>query len=66
MIPLRKAPEKDFSLTYNFSSEEVAKLAKYFRDNQSTLPKGLENFYKKLEDSIYNSLSLDEVKKFYS
>ena len=66
MIPMREAPEKNFSLTYSFNSEEVAKLAKFLRDNFEKMPNGLENFYRVLEDSIYNSLSLDEVKKFYS
>lgn len=55
-----------FKLTYDFSSNEIAVLAKFLRNNQSSLPKGLEKFYKALEDSVYNSLSLDEVKNFYS
>ena len=66
MIPMRPVPEKDFSLTYNFNSNEVAILAKFLRDHQEQLPTGLEIFYKALEDSVYKSLSLDEVKKFYS
>jgi UPF0755 protein len=33
---------------------------------QEELPEGLEIFYKTLEDSIYNCLSLEEVKRFYS
>ena len=66
MIPMRQPDKKDFSLSYNFTSEEVAGLAKFLRDNQETLPSGLEYFYKALEDAVYKSLSLDEVKKFYS
>ena len=66
MIPLRQVPQKEFSLSYNFNSKEVAILAKLLRTKQEELPEGLENFYRALEDSIYNSLSLDEVKKFYS
>lgn len=66
MIPMRPVPEKDFSLTYNFSSQEVAALARFLRDNEEKLPPGLEMFCKALEDSVYKSLSLDEVKKFYS
>ena len=31
-----------------------------------SLPEGLEMFYKTLEDSIYNCMSLEEVKRFYS
>ncbi len=66
MIPMRSVPEKEFSLSYNFNSQEVAALAKFLRDNEEGLPPGLELFYKALEDSVYKSLSLDEVKKFYS
>ena len=66
MIPMRPVPEKDFSLTYNFSSQEVAALARFLRDNEEKLPPGLEMFCKALEDSVYKSLSLDEVKEFYS
>ena len=66
MIPMREPDEKKFTLSYNFTSNEVAALAKFLRDNQESLPDGLEYFYKALEDSVYKSLSLDEVKKFYS
>lgn len=66
MIPMRPVPQKEFSLSYNFNSQEVAALAKFLRDNQEKLPSGLEYFYKALEDSVYKSLSLDEVKQFYS
>ena len=66
MIPMREPDEKKFTLSYNFTSKEVAGLAKFLRDTQENLPEGLEHFYKALEDSVYNSLSLDEVKKFYS
>lgn len=53
-------------LDYSFSKKELFILAKYLRLKQEELPEGLETFYKTLEDSIYNSLSLEEVKKFYS
>ena len=57
----------DFSvLEYNFSKKELFILAKYLRSKQEELPPGLEVFYKTLEDSIYNTLSLEEVKKFYT
>lgn len=66
MIPMRQVPEKEFTLSYNFNSKEVAALAKFLRNNQENMPEGLEIFYRALEDSVYKSLSLDEVKKFYS
>ena len=56
----------EFKLTYNFNSDEIALLAKFLRDNQERMPKGLEKFYKALEDCVYNSLSLEEARLFYS
>jgi hypothetical protein len=53
-------------LEYSFSKKELFLLAKYLRTKQEELPEGLEIFYKTLEDSIYNCLSLEEVKRFYS
>lgn len=53
-------------LDYSFSKKELYLLAKYLRTKQEELPEGLETFYKSLEDSIYNFMSLDEVKRFYS
>ena len=53
-------------LDYSFSKKELFLLAKFLRQKQEELPEGLEIFYKTLEDTIYNTLSLEEVKKFYS
>ena len=53
-------------LEYSFSKKELFLLAKYLRTKQEEIPEGLELFYKTLEDSIYNCLSLEEVKRFYS
>lgn len=53
-------------LDYSFSKNELFQLAKYLRTKQEELPEGLELFYKTLEDSIYNCMSLQEVKRFYS
>lgn len=53
-------------LEYSFSKKELFLLAKYLRTKQEELPEGLELFYHTLEDSIYNCLSLEEVKRFYS
>ncbi|MBO4858220.1 MAG: hypothetical protein J5527_06870 [Treponema sp.] len=67
MISSDNKKDKDgFSLTYSFTSKEIAVLAKYLRENQTKLPEGLEHFYKAMEDSVYNSLSLEEVRNFYS
>lgn len=62
-----KIDNEDFTvLEYSFSKKELFLLAKFLRKNQEQLPEGLEKFCKTLEDSVYNSLSLEEVKKFYS
>ena len=62
-----KINNEDISvLEYNFSKKELFLLAKFLRQNEEKLPDGLESFYHVLEDSIYNTLSLDEVKRFYS
>lgn len=62
-----KIDNEDVSvLKYNFSKKELFLLAKFLRQNEEKLPNGLESFYHVLEDSIYNTLSLDEVKRFYS
>ncbi len=54
------------ALDYTFSKKEIFLLAKFLRTKQEEMPEGLENFYRTLEDSIYNVMSLDEVKRFYS
>lgn len=64
MIP--QPNEEKFSLSYNFKAKEIAILAKFFREKQTELPEGLEHFSKALEDSVYNCLSIEEVKNFYS
>ncbi len=53
-------------LDYSFSKKEVFVLAKFLRQKQEELPEGLELLYKTLEDSVYNCMSLEEVKRFYS
>lgn len=55
-----------FKLTYNFTSDEIKILSKFLRAKENELPRGLENLTKALEESIYDCLSLDEIKDFYS
>jgi hypothetical protein len=67
MIPLNRKPEpQNFNFSYNFDSEETAKLAKFFRENQERLPNGLEKFSKALEDAVYHGLSLEQARKFFT
>lgn len=58
--------KEEIKLNYNFTSEEILILSKFLRQNENKLPKGLENFIKALDDSIYNCLSLNEIRNFYS
>lgn len=53
-------------LDYSFSKKELFLLAKFLRLKQEEMPEGLEPLYRTLEDSIYNTMSLEEVKKFFS
>lgn len=59
-------PESAYFLTYSFTSEEVALLAKFLREKQSEIPLGLENFHSSLERAIYSNLTIEEAKRFYS
>ena len=53
-------------LTYSFTAKEIGLLAKFFRAKETEIPEGLENFTKSIENSVYDSLTLEEVKRFYS
>lgn len=66
MIPTIKQEKPQFSLSYDFNSKEIIALAKLLRDKQESLPNELNYFYQAVEKSIYNSLSIDEVREFYS
>jgi len=61
-----KVEEPEIKLTYNFTSDEVKALSKFLRSKENELPKGLDNLTRALEETIYNCLSLDEIKDFYS
>ena len=59
--------EKDqIKLTYSFTAKEIGLLARFLREKETELPQGLESFSKAIENSVYDSLTLDEVKRFYS
>ena len=66
MITIIENEKKSLESTYTFNSEEISLLAKLLREKQEILPLGLEKFYNELQDTIYNSLSLEEAKKLYS
>lgn len=67
MITIIENEKKNqLKLSYDFTANEIALLARFLRDHQEKIPHGLEDFYKSLEDAVYNSLSLEEARKFYS
>lgn len=51
---------------YSFSKDELLLLAKFFRQKQEDVPSGLANFCLKIDDAVYNSMSIDEARRFYS
>lgn len=57
---------ENLSLSYDFSPSEIASLALFFRKNQDILPEELNNFSIILEKKIYETLSIEEIKRFYS
>ena len=61
-----KVEKPEIKLTYNFTSDEIKILSKFLRSKENELPEGLDSLTKALEESIYNCLSLDEIKDFYS
>lgn len=65
MIQNQNISDNLFSLSYTFKSEEIALLAKFFRNNQDKLPEGLELFERAVQDSVYNALSLEQIREFY-
>ena len=65
IAPLIFEPVEDLHLDYHFTRREIRILARYFRNNQATLPEGIEDFAKAVETAIYNSMSIDEAEAFY-
>ncbi len=60
------SPDNQIIVTYSFSKKETGLLAKFLRAKETELPRGLENFSKTIENAVYDNMTLDEVKKFYS
>ncbi len=56
----------ELKLDYSFNSEEIYFLAMLLRKNESELPDALTKFCKTIEQTVYNSMSIDEALKFYS
>lgn len=56
----------DLSLKYDFKPRETALIARFLRLHASEIPDGLSDFVKAVEDTVYNSMSLEEAERFYS
>ena len=52
--------------SYSFTPRELGLLARFLREKETELPRGLEQFSKAVENALYDTLTLDEVKRFYS
>jgi len=55
-----------FSLTYCFTPQETEMLAHFLRKHEDEIPVELAIFSKTVEDTVYNSMSIEEAEKFYS
>ncbi len=64
--PDKNSSKGKFSLDYNFTSREIAVLARYFRNNQESIPQELDKFSKAVEAAIYSALTLDEASEFFN
>lgn len=51
---------------YHFTEEELKAIAKFIRQNQDYVPDELSDFRGFVEEKIYSSLSIQEVKRLYS
>ena len=55
-----------FAFEYSFNRKEFLVLAKFLRNCQDKVPVDLENFVTKVEQTVYSSMTINEVEKFYS
>ncbi len=52
-------------MTYNFSCEELKEISRVIRSRQCKIPPVLFNFCRRVQNEVYNCLSIDEVEEFY-
>ena len=51
--------------SYDFTDEEIKKIALLFRKYQTEIPDSLENFNHFLTEYIYNIMTIDEADNFF-
>ena len=54
------------SFSYDFSPNETALIAHFFRDHEESVPAGLEKFAHAVEKAVYDSISIGDAERFYS
>ncbi len=63
---MTETKEQNMTLEYNFNNKEICALALFFRKYQSQLPEELLRFSSEIEKEIYQSMSIEDVLRFYS
>ncbi|MCR4940640.1 MAG: hypothetical protein K5930_11130 [Treponemataceae bacterium] len=56
----------NLTFTYDFSEEEVKALYLLLRKNEETMSNSLEDMKLRLENFIYDSMTIDEVENFFN
>ena len=52
---------QDNFFSYKFSKDETYNLLSFFRQFESSMPKNLDFFYRMMEKSLYDSLTIEEI-----
>jgi len=56
----------NIAFNYTFSEEEIKALVLLLRQNEPELPESLEKLKIKLQDCIYDSMTIDEAENFFN
>ncbi len=54
------------TFSYVFSTDEIKALVRILRKGEAELPDCLENLKARLQDCIYNSMTIDEAENFFN
>ena len=57
---------ESLSFSYEFSPNETALIAHFFRDHEESIPSGLKKFVHAVEKAVYDSIPIGDAEKFYS
>ncbi len=56
----------DENFDFSFSFEQAKELCYHIRKNNISLSEELSLFFLKLQDFVYNSMTIDEAEKFFN